>query len=110
MASAAIPSPRPTKPMPSPVVNFTFTSASGTPSAPASRSRIEARWAAQPRRLAHHHGVDVPRDQAALVQQHAHLAQQVEAVGVAPALVGVREVSTDVVEPAAQQGVDHRVR
>ena len=43
-AIAAMPSPRPTKPMPSLVVNLTFTEPTGTPRAPASRSRIASRW------------------------------------------------------------------
>src|SRR5204863_5858265 len=42
-AMAAMPSPRPTKPIPSPVVNLTFTARASTPAACARAARIRSR-------------------------------------------------------------------
>ena len=93
-ASAAAPSPRPTKPMPSPVVAFTLTCAPASPSAAASAraDRLAVRRRASARSM-HDRRVDVV-DRAAARRRPAPptVAQQLERVGVSPALVGVGEV------------------
>ena len=109
-AIAAMPSPRPTKPMPSLVVNLTFTCQRAARAPPARRSRMRVAVRAELGRLADDRGVDVARRQPLLGQEPAHLLEQLDRVGVAPALVGVREVLADVAEPGgAEQRVDHRV-
>src|SRR5829696_6953343 len=62
------------------------------------------------RLLARDGGVHVRRRDSRTVQHRAHRSQQFDRVGVAPALVGVREVLADVAHAGrAEQRVDHRV-
>ena len=110
-ACAATPSSRPTKPMPSPVVALTLTWRVGD----LERGRqvvahlVLAR--AGLRALHDDRRVDVLDRHPALGEHRRDGAQQRERVGAAPALVGVREVRADVVEPGgAEQRVDDRVR
>ena len=65
----------------------------------------------EPGRLADHRGVHVHHSPAMLVQEPVDLPQQVDAVGSGVALVGVREVLSDVAQAGGpQQRVDDRVR
>ena len=108
-ASAATPSPRPVKPMPSLVVNLTFTSSGARPTASA-RWRASVPVRAEPGLLADHRGVEVANGPAVLAEEAADLGQQLDRVGVAPALVAVGVVLADVAQAGrAQQGVDDGV-
>ena len=101
---------RPTNPMPSLVVNFTFTSSAARPLAAAIVARISSRCgpsfgASQmtvASRLAH---------APTVLGSDRHLLQEIDRVGIAPALVGVGKVLAAVAEAgSAQQRVDGGVR
>ena len=110
IARAPIPSPRPTQPIPSPVVNLTFTAPGSRPSASASRVAHPLPIVAQLRRLAQHRRVDVHGRKAHVADHCPHGPQQLDRVGVPPALVSVREVHPDVPQPRrADQRVHHGV-
>ena len=100
----AIPSPRPIQPMPSLVVALTLTRAEVASARIRSISLAVRR---QPRLLADERRVDVDDPAGDRADDGA---QQVDRVGVAPALLVVGEERADVAAAGgAEQGVDHRV-
>ena len=109
-ASAAAPSPRPTKPIPSPVVALTFTCPGAIPSAVANRARIASRYGPSFGCSSITVASTCTIASPGATQLRDRRAQQVDRVGVAVALVGVGEVLADVAEAGgAQQRVDDRV-
>ena len=98
-ALAAIPSPRPVKPMPSVLVAETATQAGSTPSA-------AAITAAEPRRLGDGDGMGRGDREPGLAGELGAAAEQVGAADAPPALVGGGEVESDVAEA---RGAEDRV-
>ena len=110
-AQQAMPSPRPSAPSPSARRPLTVTGAPG----PRLRSLLHLvpPWR-QLRRLAHHGAVDVADGPPGVGDDGADLGEQVDAVGAAPARVGVGEVLADVAEAGGAEqrvgdGVGHGV-
>ena len=97
--------------MPSPVLALTLTRRARAPSAAASARGSRRGAGASFGRSMTTRAVDVDDRRSRASREHRDdLAQQLDRVGVAPALVGVGEVLADVAEAGgAEQRVDHRV-
>jgi len=110
MASTAIPSPRPTKPIPSPRVALTLTAEDSDAQRPGKPIAHGRRCGAMRGALGDDRGVDVHDGEPGIVEHRRDAPDEVERVGVPPRLLGVGKVLADVAQAGRpQQRVDDGV-